>query len=137
MMLLIVPVRVQNSQRMDPESVFWDFKIPASVKVLVVILVVVWPIVSDMPIYDDFLDMYMFCMLHDAWAAGVRGYTMQGNLFALLQAESEGITWKSYMWNLSHGVLKLFKDIVFNLMIHLNKICSFFSFSFNKTSTRI
>jgi len=42
----------------------------------------------------------------DAWAARVRGYTMQGNLFALLQAESEGITWKSYMWNLPRGVLK-------------------------------
>jgi hypothetical protein len=42
----------------------------------------------------------------DAWAAGVCGYTMQGNLFSLLQAESEGITWKSYMWNLPCGVLK-------------------------------
>jgi hypothetical protein len=42
----------------------------------------------------------------DAWAARVRGYTMQGNLFALLQAKSEGITWKSYMWNLPCGVLK-------------------------------
>jgi hypothetical protein len=42
----------------------------------------------------------------DAWAAGICGYTMEGNLFALLQAESEGITWKSYMWNLPHGVLK-------------------------------
>jgi hypothetical protein len=31
---------------------------------------------------------------------------MQGNLFSLLQAESEGITWKSYMWNLPRGVLK-------------------------------
>jgi hypothetical protein len=31
---------------------------------------------------------------------------MQGNFFALLQAESEGITWKSYMWNLPRGVLK-------------------------------
>jgi hypothetical protein len=31
---------------------------------------------------------------------------MQGNLFALLQAESEGITWKSYMWNPPRGVLK-------------------------------
>jgi hypothetical protein len=30
----------------------------------------------------------------DAWAARVRSYTMQGNRFALLQAESEGITWK-------------------------------------------
>jgi hypothetical protein len=36
----------------------------------------------------------------------VRGYTMQGNLFALLQAESEGITWKLYMWNLPLGLLK-------------------------------
>jgi hypothetical protein len=42
----------------------------------------------------------------DAWAARVRSYTMQGNLFALLQAESEGITWKSYMLNLPRGVLK-------------------------------
>jgi hypothetical protein len=42
----------------------------------------------------------------DAWAARIRGYTMQGNLFALLQAESEGISWKSYLWNLPHGVLK-------------------------------
>jgi hypothetical protein len=24
----------------------------------------VWPVVSDMPIYDGFLDVYMFCMLH-------------------------------------------------------------------------
>jgi hypothetical protein len=37
----------------------------------------------------------------DAWATCVRSYTMQENLFALLQAESEGITWKSYMWNLT------------------------------------
>jgi hypothetical protein len=36
----------------------------------------------------------------DAWAACICGYTMQGNLFAFLQAESEGITWKSYLWNL-------------------------------------
>jgi hypothetical protein len=42
----------------------------------------------------------------DAWAACVCGYTMQGNLFTLMQAESEGITWKSYMWNLPCGVLK-------------------------------
>jgi hypothetical protein len=42
----------------------------------------------------------------DAWATRVRGYTLQGNLFALLQAESEGITWRSYMWNLPRGVLK-------------------------------
>jgi hypothetical protein len=46
----------------------------------------------------------VFCE-DDAWAAVVRGYTMQGNLFALLQAESEGITWKSYMRNLPCGVL--------------------------------
>jgi hypothetical protein len=42
----------------------------------------------------------------DAWTACVCSYTMQGNLFALLQAESEGIIWKSHMWNLPHGVLK-------------------------------
>jgi hypothetical protein len=42
----------------------------------------------------------------EAWAACVRGYTLQGNLFALLQAENESITWKSYMWNLPRGVLK-------------------------------
>jgi hypothetical protein len=42
----------------------------------------------------------------DACAVRVRGYTMQGNLFSLLQAESKCITWKSYMWNLPCGVLK-------------------------------
>jgi hypothetical protein len=42
----------------------------------------------------------------DAWAVCVRSYTMQGNLFALLQAEGVGITWKSYMWNLPCGGLK-------------------------------
>jgi hypothetical protein len=42
----------------------------------------------------------------DAWAAHIHSYTMQRNLFALLQAESEDITWKSYMWNLPRGVLK-------------------------------
>jgi hypothetical protein len=30
----------------------------------------------------------------DAWAVRICGYSMQGNLFALLQAEIEGITWK-------------------------------------------
>jgi hypothetical protein len=48
----------------------------------------------------------VFCEEDDAWAARIRGYTMQGNLFALLQAESEGITWKSYIWNIPSGVLK-------------------------------
>jgi hypothetical protein len=33
----------------------------------------------------------------EAWAACIHKYTMQGNLFALLQAENESITWKSYM----------------------------------------
>jgi hypothetical protein len=41
-----------------------------------------------------------------AWAAQVSKCTMQGNLFALLQAENECITWKSYMWDLPHGVFK-------------------------------
>jgi hypothetical protein len=34
------------------------------------------------------------------------GYTMEGNLFALLQAENQSITWKSYMWDFPCGVLK-------------------------------
>jgi hypothetical protein len=41
-----------------------------------------------------------------AWAARVSEYTIQGNLFALLQAENESITWKSYMWDLPRCVLK-------------------------------
>jgi hypothetical protein len=42
----------------------------------------------------------------EAWAARVSEYTMQGNLFALLQAENESITWKSYMWDFPCGVFK-------------------------------
>jgi hypothetical protein len=42
----------------------------------------------------------------DAWVACISEYTMQGNLFALLQAENESITWKFYMWDLPCGVLK-------------------------------
>jgi hypothetical protein len=42
----------------------------------------------------------------EAWAACVRRYTMQGNLFSLLQAGNENIKWKSYMWDLPRGVLK-------------------------------
>jgi hypothetical protein len=42
----------------------------------------------------------------EAWAARFSEYTMQGNLFALLQAENESITWKFYMWDLPHGDLK-------------------------------
>jgi hypothetical protein len=64
MMLLIVPVRVQDSRCMGLESVSWDLLIPSGVRLMVVLLVVVWPVVSDMPIYDGFLDVYMFCMFH-------------------------------------------------------------------------
>jgi hypothetical protein len=42
----------------------------------------------------------------EGWAACICRYTMQENLFALLQAENENITWNSYMWDLPHGVLK-------------------------------
>jgi hypothetical protein len=42
----------------------------------------------------------------DAWAARLHGYTMQGNLWALLQAENKSIMWKPYIWDLHHGVLK-------------------------------
>jgi hypothetical protein len=40
---------------------------PCRCKTIVVLLVVVWPVVSDMPIYDGFLDvckLCMFCTLH-------------------------------------------------------------------------
>jgi hypothetical protein len=48
----------------------------------------------------------------DAWAARIRGYTMQRNLFALLQAKSEGTTWKSYMWkNTSIDTLPTFTNL--------------------------
>jgi hypothetical protein len=30
----------------------------------IILLVVMWPVVSNMPIYDGFLDVYMSCMLH-------------------------------------------------------------------------
>jgi hypothetical protein len=49
---------------MDLVPVSWGLLNPAGVRLIVVLLVVVWPIVSDMPIYDGFLDVYMFCTLH-------------------------------------------------------------------------
>jgi hypothetical protein len=64
MMLSFVPVRVQDSRCMGLRSVSWDFLSPAGLGLLVVLLVVMWPIVPDMPIYDGFLDVYMFCILH-------------------------------------------------------------------------
>jgi hypothetical protein len=64
MSLVNFDVRVQDSRCMGPGSVSWDFTIPAGVRLLVVLLVVVWPVVSDMPIYGGFLDVYMFCVLH-------------------------------------------------------------------------
>jgi hypothetical protein len=42
----------------------------------------------------------------ETWAARFRGYTMQGHLFALLQAYNESITWKLCMWDFPCGVLK-------------------------------
>jgi hypothetical protein len=33
----------------------------------------------------------------EAWAARLSEYTMQGNLFTVLQTENESIPWKSYM----------------------------------------
>jgi hypothetical protein len=52
-----------------------------------------------------------------AWAAGISQYTMQGNLFALLQAENESITWKSYMWDLPRGVLKFAVNISIDTLL--------------------
>jgi hypothetical protein len=43
---------------------------------------------------------------NEAWAAHVCGYTMQGNLFTLMQAENESITRKLYMWDLPCGFFK-------------------------------
>jgi hypothetical protein len=45
-------------------SVSLDTLIPAGVRLMVVLLVVVWPVGSDRPIHDCFLDVYMFCVLH-------------------------------------------------------------------------
>jgi hypothetical protein len=59
MLSLIIPVSAGQSVY-GPR----DFSIPAGVRLLVVLLVVVWPAVSDLPIYDGFLDVYLFCMLH-------------------------------------------------------------------------
>jgi hypothetical protein len=64
LMLLIVFVRVQDSRCMGLRSISWDILIPASVRLLVVILVVIWPVVSNVPIHDGSLDMCMFCLLH-------------------------------------------------------------------------
>jgi hypothetical protein len=63
-MLLIVPVRVQDSRCMGLGLVSWDIWIPAGVRRIVVLLEVVWPIVSNMPIYDGFLDVCVSCILH-------------------------------------------------------------------------
>jgi hypothetical protein len=35
-------------------SVSWDLSIPSDVSLVIVLLIVVWPLVSDMPIYDGF-----------------------------------------------------------------------------------
>jgi hypothetical protein len=64
MMLLSVPVKVQDSRCMGLGSVSWDLSIPSGVGLVVVLLLVVWPVVSDMLIYDGFLDVYVSCMLH-------------------------------------------------------------------------
>jgi hypothetical protein len=57
---------------MSPGSGSWDFTIPAGVRLLVVLLVV-WPIVCDMPIYDGFLNMYMFFVLHVLYIQSIKG----------------------------------------------------------------
>jgi hypothetical protein len=70
MMLLIVPVRVQDSRCMGLGSVSWDIS--------VVLLIVVWPVVSDMPIYDGFSDVYMFCMFHVLYISSLIGQSTVG-----------------------------------------------------------
>ena len=60
----IVSVRVQDSRCMGLGPVSWGLSIPAGVRCLVVLLVAVWPVVSDMPIYDEFLDVHVSCTCH-------------------------------------------------------------------------
>jgi hypothetical protein len=50
-MVLIVPVRVLDSWCMDVGPVSWGLSNPADVRLIVVLLVVVWPLVSNIPIY--------------------------------------------------------------------------------------
>jgi hypothetical protein len=64
MMLLIVPVRVLVSWCMGLVSVSWDISVPSGVRLMVVLLVVMWLEVSDLPIHDGFLDVCVFCALH-------------------------------------------------------------------------
>jgi hypothetical protein len=54
MMLLFVPVRVQDSWCMGLGLVSWEISVPSGARLLVVLLVVMWPVVSDMPIYEGF-----------------------------------------------------------------------------------
>jgi hypothetical protein len=58
----------------------------------------------------------------EAWAACIRRYTMQGKLFALLQTENEGITWKLYIWDLPCGVLKFAMNSSINMLPTLTSL---------------
>jgi hypothetical protein len=49
---------------MGLRPVSWGLSFPAGVRLIVVLLVVVWPVVSDMPIFDGVSNVYGFCMLH-------------------------------------------------------------------------
>jgi hypothetical protein len=53
----------------------------------------------------------------EAWASCICSYTMQGNLFALLQAVNKTITWKSFMWDLLCGDLKFAVNSSIDLLL--------------------
>jgi hypothetical protein len=62
LLLLIVPVRKQDSPCMGLGPVSGDFSIPARVGLLRLLIVVMWPVVYDLPIYDELLDVHVSCM---------------------------------------------------------------------------
>jgi hypothetical protein len=47
---------------------------------------------------------------------------MRGNLFALLQSENKSITWKSYMWDLPHGVLKFVMNSSIDMLVTFTNV---------------
>jgi hypothetical protein len=57
LMLLIVPVRMQDSWCMGPGLASWGLLITASVRLLVVLLVVMWTVVSHL--YKESRSLYI------------------------------------------------------------------------------
>jgi hypothetical protein len=95
-------------------SVSWDLSIPSGVRLMAVLLVVVWPVVSDMPIYDGFLDVYVFCMLHVLYISYISPPSRSFNLFPVSshpskQCASANATAHNKI-DVRHGVSKAVED---------------------------